>query len=116
MGERQSSYGAGKIVHGGISTDVPHGLTGQGRPEELPGGGMPRTSGGEDSDVVKFHAPACPRNRGHFGEGKHTPPTVPPMRHYVPLVYTEQKSPCQNTVCQGIGAEEAVVSRGGIEG
>ena len=46
----------------------------------------------------------------------HPPPTVPPMQHYGPLEYTEQKEPCHRTVRQGSGEEEAAVSGGGIEG
>ena len=69
------------LVHGGITTDVLHGLPVQGRPAELPGGGMPRTSGDKDGDAGTFYAPACSGHRGHFGRGKPPPPTVPPMQH-----------------------------------
>ena len=80
------------------------------------GGGIPRTSGDEDGDAGTFYAPKFPGNRGNFGGGKPPPPTVPPMRHAVPLAHTERKSPCHLTVLQGSGAKEAAVSGGGIEG
>ena len=102
------------LGHRGKAVDVLHAFPSQGRPLELPGGGMPRTSGDEDGDAGTFSAPACPGHRGHFGGGKIPPPTVPPMRHTSPLVYTEQKAPWHPTVCQGIGAKEAVVSGGVI--
>ena len=104
------------LGHGGRSTDIPHGLPCQGRPTELPGGGMTRTSGNEDGDAGTFYAPACPGQHGHFGGGKHPPPKVPPMQHAGPLAYTERKAHCHCIVRQGRGSEEAAVSRGGIEG
>ena len=104
------------LDHGVRSTDVPHGLLGQGRPAEMPGGGMPRTYGNEDGNAGKFHTPTCPGHRGHFGGWKHPPHTVPPMQHSGHLAYTERKASCHCTVRQGIGAEEAAVSGGGIEG
>ena len=55
-----------KLGHGGISADVSHGLPVQGRHAELPGGGMPRTSGDEDGDAGNCFAPTCPGHRGHF--------------------------------------------------
>ena len=73
------------LSHKGRAADVPHGLTGKGMPTELPGGGMPRTSGNEDGDAGTFYAPACPGHSGNFEVGKHPPPTVPPMRHDGPL-------------------------------
>ena len=69
------------LSHRGRTANVIHGLTGQGRPTELPGKGMPRTSGYEDGDAGTSYAPACPGHRGHFGGGKPPPPTVPPVRH-----------------------------------
>ena len=104
------------LDHRKISADALHGLPGQWRLAELPSGGMPRTSGDKDGDAGTFSAPACPGHRGHFGGGKPPPPTVPPMLHAGPLVYTEQKSPCHRTVRQRSGAKEAAVSGGGIEG
>ena len=106
----------GNLGHGGRSADVPRGVLGQGRPAELPGGRMNRTSGNKDGGAGKFYAPACPGYRGRFGGGKHPPPTVSPMRHDGPLVYTEQKVSCHHTEFQGSGTEEVVVSRGVIEG
>ena len=87
------------LGHGGRAEDILHGLTGQGRPAELPGGGMPRTSGDEDINVGTHSALECPGHRGHFGGGKPPPPTVPPIRHAGPLAYTERKAPFHHTVC-----------------
>ena len=42
---------------------------GQGRPAELPIGGMSSTSGNKDSDAGIFYASACPGRRGNFGGG-----------------------------------------------
>ena len=39
-------------------------LPGEGRPAELPGGGMPGPSGDEDGNAGALPAPACPRYRG----------------------------------------------------
>ena len=105
-----------KLGHRGRSVDVPHGLPVQGRPAELPGGGMPRTSGDEDDDAGTFYAPSCPGHLGNFGGGKHPPPTVPLMQHAGTLAYTERKAPCHRAVSRGSGAEETAVTRGGIEG
>ena len=46
-----------KLGHGGRAADIPHGLPVQGRPAELPGGGMPTTSEDKDGDVGTFYAP-----------------------------------------------------------
>ena len=75
------------LGHGGRSADILHGLTGQGRTAELPGGGMPRTSGDEDGDAGPFYAPACPGRCGNFGGGTPPTPTVPLMRHNGTLEY-----------------------------
>ena len=69
---------------------------------------MPGTSVDEDGDAGPFSAPAFPGHRGHFGRGKPPPPTVPPMRHSVPLA-------CVERVRQGGGAEEKVSGGEGIE-
>ena len=100
----------------GRAVDVSHGLPGQGRPVELPSGGMPSTSGDEDGDAGKFSALSCPGHRGHFVGGKPPPPTVTLMRQDGPLAYTERKSPFHCTVRQGSGEKEAAVSGGVIEG
>ena len=76
----------------GRTTDVAHGLSGQGRPMELPSGGIPRTSVDEDGDAVTFFVPAYPGHRIYFGGGKYPPPMVPPIRHADPMAYTEQKA------------------------
>ena len=104
------------LGHGRRSADVSHGLTGQGRPAELPGGGLPRTSGNEDGNAGTFYATACPGHCGNFEGGKLPPPTVPPMQHAGPLVYTEWTAPCHCTVRQGAGSKEGAVSGGGSEG
>ena len=104
------------LGNGRIVADVPHGLPVQGRPVELPNGGMPRTSGNEDGNVRTFYAPACPGHCDDFGGGKYPPLTLPPMRHDITLEYTEWKAPCHHTVHHRSGSEEATVSGGGIEG
>ena len=54
------------LGRGGRGMGISNGLPGQGRPAELPGGGMPGPSGDEDGDEgALFTAPACPRHRGH---------------------------------------------------
>ena len=98
------------------AADFPNDIPGEGRPTELPGGGMLRTSGDKDNDAGTFYEPACPGNPGHFGGGKPPPPTVPLMRHAGPLAYTERKAPCHHTVHQGSVAKEVAVSGGVIEG
>ena len=67
------------LVHGGTAADKLYALPGQGKPAELPGGGMPRTSGNKDSDAGPFTAPVCPGHHGHFGGGKTPPTTVTPI-------------------------------------
>ena len=57
------------LGHGGRSAEV---LPDQGRPAELPGGGMLRTSSNEDVNAGKFYAPACPGHHVHFVGGKKT--------------------------------------------
>ena len=57
------------LGHVGRAADVSHGLPGQGKPADLPGGGMPRTSGDKYGNAGQFSAPACPGHRGHFGGG-----------------------------------------------
>ena len=104
------------LGHGGRAADVLHGLPGQGRPADLPRGGMNRSSGDEDGNAGKFYAPECPGHRGSFGGGKSPSPTVPPMRHAGTLDYTERKAPCHRMVRQGSTEKEASVSRGGVEG
>ena len=116
MGEQQRRYGSGNLGHGGRAEDIPHGLPGQGRPAEIPGGEMSRISGKKDGDAGTFYAPACPGHCGHFGGGKHPPPTVFPMQHAGPLTYNERKATCYRTVHQGSVSEEAEVRGGGIEG
>ena len=77
------------LSHGGIAVDVSHGLPDQGRPADLPGEGLLRTSGDEDRDAGPFSTLAYPGHRGNFDGGKPTPPMVPPMRYSGTLVYTE---------------------------
>ena len=68
------------LGHGGRAADISHGLPGKGRPAELPGGGMFRTSGDEDGDAGPFPILSCPRHRGHSGGGN------PPPTHGAPGV------------------------------
>ena len=104
------------LIQGGRSANVPHGLPCQGKTAEMPGRGMPRTSGDKYRNAGTFYAPACPGHRDHFEGGKHPPPTMTPMRYAGPLAYTKRKSPCHRTVRHGGGSEEAAVSGGRIEG
>ena len=71
--------------YGGRATDISNGLPGQGRPTELPGGGMPGTSGDEDGDAITLPAQACPGHRGNSEGGKYPPPTIHTMQHAGPL-------------------------------
>ena len=100
-----------KLGCGERAAEIPHGLPVQGRPVQLPGRGMPRTSGNEDNDAGTFHAPECTGHRGHVRGGKQPPTTVTPMGHAGPLLYNERKAPCHRTVRHGSGAEEAAVIR-----
>ena len=93
------------IGHRGRAADISHGLPGQGRPAELSGGEMPRTSGDEDGNVGPFSVPAYPVHCGHFGGGKPPPPTVPPMQHDCLLLYTEWKAHSHHTMSQGRGVK-----------
>ena len=104
------------LSHRGRSADVLHGLPVKGRPADLPGGSILRTSGKKDGDAGTFYVPACPRHCGYFEGWKPSPPTVSPMRHAGPLTYTERKSPCFLTVCDGGGGEEALVNGGSNDG
>ena len=54
------------LGHGEIFADVMHELPGQGRPADLPVGGIPRTRDDEDGDAGTSYAPACPGHRGPF--------------------------------------------------
>ena len=87
-----------KLDHRGRAADLTHVLTGQGRPAELPGEGVSRTSGDKDDDADTFFAPECLGHHGHFVGEKPPLPLVPPMRHDVPLLYTERKAPCHRTL------------------
>ena len=69
-----------------------------------------------DGNAGPFYAQVCTGHRGHFGGGKHPPPTMPLMQHAGALAYTERKAPCYRTVFQGSGAEETAVIGGEIEG
>ena len=42
------------LGHRGIAVDISHGLPGQGRPAEMPGGGLPRPSGNKAAIRVHF--------------------------------------------------------------
>ena len=64
--------------------EIPDGIPGQGRPAELPGGRISGPSGDKDGDVGALTAPACPRNRGHYGGGN--PPPHPRCTQFDMLV------------------------------
>ena len=57
MGKRQRRDGSGNISHGGRAADVLHSLPGQGRPMDMPGGGITRKNGDEDDNAGPFSAP-----------------------------------------------------------
>ena len=104
-GQDDTAWASGKgemelenLGHGVIAADVLHGLSGQGKPGEMPGRGKPRTSGDEDRNAGTFYSPSFPGHRGHFGGGKPPPPTVPHLRHACPLAYTKRKACCHHTV------------------
>ena len=100
----------------GRATDFPNDFTGEGRPAELPGGGMTGPSADKDGNTGALTAPECPRHRGHYGGGKLPPPTVRPMRHAAPPAGPERQAPCHSPVCKGSGAEEAAARGGRDEG
>ena len=85
--------------HGGRVIDISNGLPGQGRPAELPGGGMPGPSDDDNGDAGTLPAPACLGHRGRYGGGKPPPPTVHPMRHASTLPGTEWQAPFHSSVC-----------------
>ena len=87
------------------AADISNGLPGQGRPIELPSGGMPGPSGNEDSDAGTLLTLECPGHRGHSGGGKPPPPMVQPMLYAGPLAGTERQAPYHSSVRQGSGAE-----------
>ena len=90
---------------GGRATDILSVITYQGRPVELPSGGMPRPSGDEDGDVGALPAPSCTRHCIHSGGGNYLPPTVHPMRHDGPPEVHEWQASCHRPVRQGREAE-----------
>ena len=104
------------LGHEGRAADISNILPSQGRPAELPGGGIPGPSGEKDGNADTLTTLACPGQRGHYGGGKHLPPTVPLMGHAGPPAGTKQKAPCHRIVRQGSGAKEAAASGGGAEG
>ena len=118
-----SAWGSGRdaaelenIGHGGRSAGLSDGISGQGRPADLPGGGMTGPSSDEDGDAGSLTIPACPGHHGHYGGGKPPSPTVNPMRHTGPPAVTECQAPCHSSVCQRRGAKEAAASRGRAKG
>ena len=95
---------------------ISHGLPGQGRPAELPGGDKPKTSNDEYSDAGPLLIPACPGHCGHSGREKPLPPIVHPMRHDGPPEGTERQAPRHSSVRQGSIVKEAAANGGGSEG
>ena len=75
------------------TADVPDGITDRGRIAELPGQGLYGTSGDKDCKSGTFPSSAYPGYCVHFGGGKPTPPTVPPMKHAGTLSCSEREAP-----------------------
>ena len=98
---------------GGWASEFQDDLPGEGRPAELPGGGMPGPSGDEDGNAGALPAPAFTRHHSYYGGWKPPPPTVRPMRHASPLTGPERQAPGHGTVCQGGRAEETTARGGG---
>ena len=118
-----SAWASGRVAtyienlgHRGRTADVSHGFTGQGRPADIHGGGMPRPSGNEDGDAGPFTTPECPGHHVHSGGGKHPSPTVPPMRHAGPLSGNEQKAHYHSSLHQGRREKDAAASEDESEG
>ena len=96
-----------KSGRGDRAAEFPNDISGEGRPVELPGGGMPGPSGDEDGNVGALPVPTCYRHRGSSRRGKPPQPTVRPMQHAGTPAGHEQQSPCHSPVCQESRAEEA---------
>ena len=97
---------------GGWASDFQDDLPVEGRPAELTGGGMPGLSGDEGGNTGALPAPAFPQQRGYYGGGKPTPPTVLPMQHDGTPTGPERQAPGHGPVCHGGEAEEATSRRG----
>ena len=78
--------------HGGWASEFQNDFPGEGRPAELPVGGMPRPGGDDDGNAGALPEPACLQHRGHYVGVKPHPPTVRPMQHAGPLAGTERQS------------------------
>ena len=74
---------------------------------------MPGTRNDKDSDAGALFPPSFPGYCGHFGEGKPTSPTVPPLQHAGNLACSEQEALCHHPVRQGRG-KEAKADGGGV--
>ena len=103
-------------VRGGWALEFQDDLPEEGRSAELPGRGMPGTSGDEDGNAGALPAPSCPRHRGYSIGGKLPLPTVILMRHSGPPAGPERQEPGHGKVCQGGEAQEATACGGGDEG
>ena len=104
------------LGRGGWASDFQNDFLSEGRPAELPGGGMPGPSVDKGGNVGAITAPACTQHRGHSGGGKSPPPTVRPMQHAGPPVGPERQASVHGPMCQGSGEKEAAAHRGGDEG
>ena len=71
-------------IHGYWDSEFQDDLPGEGRPAELPGGGMHGPSGDKDGNAGALPVPAYPQQRGNSGGEKLPPPTLRLMRHAGP--------------------------------
>ena len=101
---------------GDWASDFQYDLPVEGRPAELPSGGIPGQSGDKDGNAGAIIAPACPRHCGDSGGGKLPPPTVRLMRHAGPQAVHELMAPDHGTVYKGDGVEDKTACGGGGEG
>ena len=72
------------LGHGVRATDLSNGLSCQGRPADLPSGGMLGPSGEKDVNEGSLPIPACPVHCSHSRGGKPPPPTLHLMQHAGP--------------------------------
>ena len=106
----------GSFIHWRKATDVPDGLTNQGRDAELSSGGLPRPGRDKDGDADALFQLTFPGYCNHFGGGKPPPPTVPPIQNASPIEGTKRQGPRHRTVRKGSGTKEVSEGGGGVEG
>ena len=90
------------LGQGGRAADLSNGLPGQGRPEELPSGRMPRLGGDEDGDAGSLPIPEYPGHCIHSGRGKPPPPTVHLMQYYGPRRELNGRHPATSQCARGV--------------